>query len=117
MDRDAGEIPAVFINVVRKQTGIECQTMQLIKLNGRLSDISNEIIARSDAIIQDLIIMLRASAPQLFRLCESVALLDMVASFAHLTIMRDYTRPEFRGAFAMKAARHPVLDKVFAHAL
>ncbi|QPH16040.1 hypothetical protein C2857_000582 [Epichloe festucae Fl1] len=112
MDRDAGEIPAVFINVVRKQTGIECQTMQLIKLNGRLSDISNEIIARSDAIIQDLIIMLRASAPQLFRLCESVALLDMVASFAHLTIMRDYTRPEFRGAFAMKAARHPVLDKI-----
>ncbi|KAG6040892.1 hypothetical protein E4U41_006740 [Claviceps citrina] len=112
VERDASEITAVFINVVRKKTGIECQTMQLMKLNSRLSDTSNEIVARSDAIIQDLIVMLRGSAAQLFRLCESVALLDMVASFAHLSILRDYVRPEFRGTFALKAARHPILDKI-----
>ncbi|KAG5985048.1 hypothetical protein E4U55_001789 [Claviceps digitariae] len=112
VDRDSSQIPSVFINVVGKKSGIECQTMQLIKLNGRLSETSNEIVARSDAIIQDLIIMLRGSAAQLFRLCESVALLDMVASFAHLSIMRDYVRPDFRGTFALKAARHPILDKI-----
>ncbi|KAG5947517.1 hypothetical protein E4U53_006413 [Claviceps sorghi] len=110
--RDVDQIPAVFINVVGKKNGIECQTMQLMKLNVRLSDTANEIVARSDAIIQDLIVMLRGSAAQLFRLCESVALLDMVASFAHLSILRDYVRPDFRGTFALKAARHPILDKI-----
>lgn len=97
---------------MEKKGGIECHTMQLMKLNSRLSDTSNEIIARSDAIIQDLIVLLRESAAQLFRLCESVGLLDMVTSFAHLSILRDYVRPEFRGTFALKAARHPIMDKV-----
>lgn len=116
VDGGASQMPAVFINVVRKKSGIECQTMQLIKLNRRLSDTSNEIVARSDTIIQDLVVMLRGSAAQLFRLCESVALLDMVTSFAHLSTLRDYVRPEFRGTFALKAARHPILDKVFRDA-
>ncbi|KAG6173980.1 hypothetical protein E4U27_006608 [Claviceps purpurea] len=108
----SSQIPPVFINVVEKKTGIECHTMQLMKLNSRLSDTSNEIVARSDAIIQDLIVLLRGSAAQLFRLCESVGLLDMVTSFAHLSILRDYVRPEFRGTFALKAARHPIMDKI-----
>ncbi|KAG5956536.1 hypothetical protein E4U57_002549 [Claviceps arundinis] len=108
----SSQVPPVFINVVEKKGGIECHTMQLMKLNSRLSDTSNEIIARSDAIIQDLIVLLRESAAQLFRLCESVGLLDMVTSFAHLSILRDYVRPEFRGTFALKAARHPIMDKI-----
>ncbi|KAG6002884.1 hypothetical protein E4U21_002706 [Claviceps maximensis] len=112
VERDDSQTPALFINVIKKKSGLECQTMQLMKLNGRLSDTSNEIVARSDAIIQDLIVLLRGSAAQLFRLCESVALLDMVASFAQLSILRDYVRPDFRGAFALKAARHPILDKI-----
>ncbi|KAG6044861.1 hypothetical protein E4U39_002928 [Claviceps sp. Clav50 group G5] len=108
----SSQIPPVFINIVGKKSGIECHTMQLMKLNSRLSDTSNEIVARSDAIIQDLIVLLRGSAAQLFRLCESVGLLDMVTSFAHLSILRDYVRPEFRGTFALKAARHPIMDKI-----
>lgn len=55
---------------------------------------------------------LRQASPQLFRVCESVALVDMIASFAQLATIRDYVRPEVTDTLALKAARHPVLDRV-----
>ncbi|KHN94077.1 DNA mismatch repair protein MutS, C-terminal domain protein [Metarhizium album ARSEF 1941] len=105
-------LPRIFINVLKKKDHIECQTLPLVKLNLRLSETSNEIVMRSDKVIQKLIEDLRESAPQLFRVCESVALVDMIASFAHLATIRDYVRPEILGTLALKAARHPILDRV-----
>jgi len=39
-----------------------------------------------------------------------LALLDMVWSFAHASILRNYVRPEFTGTLAIKAGRHPILE-------
>lgn len=111
-DLNKDTLPQVFINVVKKKDHIQCQTLSLVKLNFRLSETSNEIIMRSDKVIQELILDLRESSPQLFRVCESVALVDMIASFAHLATIRDYVRPEILDALALKAARHPILDNV-----
>lgn len=102
----------VFINVVRKKDAIECQTLDLVKLNVRLSDASNEVAIRSDVVVQNLIEDLRLAAPQLFKVCESIALVDMLASFAQLSTTRGYIRPEITSTLALKAARHPILDKV-----
>ncbi|KAH7312576.1 muts domain V-domain-containing protein [Stachybotrys elegans] len=107
-------LPAVFINVIKKKDNIECQTLDLVKLNMRLSDAYNEVVIRSDNVIQDLTAALRAEAPRLFVVCESVGLLDMIASFAQLTSTRDYVRPEITGTLAIQAARHPILDKTMA---
>ena len=104
-------LPDVFINVVKKAT-FECQTMPLVKLNVRLSDVCSEIVMRSDEVVQELTVRLREFCPELFRVCESVALVDMLCSFAHVAGLRDYCRPEFKGALALKGARHPILDKV-----
>jgi DNA mismatch repair protein MSH4 len=65
---------------------------------------------RSDTTVNELILDIRESSAQLFRICESIALADMMASFAHLSTIRDYVRPEMRDTFALKAARHPLLD-------
>ncbi|UNI17140.1 MutS protein msh4 [Purpureocillium takamizusanense] len=111
IDFDYGSPPPLFVNVVRKKDNIECQTLDLIKLNVRLSDASNEVVIRSDAVIQDLIADLRRTASQLFKVCESVALIDMLASFAQLSMTRDYVRPDITSTLALKAARHPILDK------
>lgn len=105
-------LPDVFINAVRKKDKIECQTLDLIKLNLRLSDTTNEVVIRSDAVVHQLVKELRQEAPALFRVCESVALVDMLSSFAHIATTRDYVRPEITGTLALKAARHPILDKV-----
>lgn len=111
-DFDDGQIPSVFINTVRKKDKIECQTLDLIKLNLRLSDTSNEVVIRSDSVIHDLVKELRLEASDLFRVCESVALVDMIASFGQLATTCDYVRPEIAGTLALKSARHPILDKV-----
>ncbi|PHH91059.1 hypothetical protein CDD83_1804 [Cordyceps sp. RAO-2017] len=104
-------LPPVFINVVRKKKYIECQTLDLVKLNVRLSDTSNEVVIRSDAVVRDLMRDLRHASPQLFRVCESIAFVDMIASFAQLATVRDYVRPEITDTLALKSARHPILDK------
>lgn len=100
--------------MVRKKDKIECQTLDLVKLNLRLSDTSNEVVIRSDKVIQDLLNELRSDIPHLFRVCESVALVDMITSFAQLATTRDYVKPDLSTTLALKAARHPVLDKVSA---
>ncbi|KAG5658576.1 hypothetical protein KAF25_010757 [Fusarium avenaceum] len=110
-DFDDRPIPELLINVVRKKDMIECQTLDLVKLNLRLSDTTNEVVIRSDSVIQDLLKELRYDVPHLFRVCESVALIDMISSFAQLATTRDYVRPDISSTLALKAARHPVLDK------
>ncbi|KPM34986.1 MutS 4 [Neonectria ditissima] len=113
-DFDDRPLPDVFIYAVRKKDKIECQTLDLVKLNLRLSDTSNEVVIRSDSVIQTLLKEIRHEAPHLFRVCESVALVDMISSFGQLATTRDYVRPDISGTLALKAARHPVLDKTMA---
>ncbi|EEU40048.1 uncharacterized protein NECHADRAFT_90667 [Fusarium vanettenii 77-13-4] len=110
-DFEGRPLPDEFINIVRKKDKIECQTLALIKLNVRLADAAHEVVLRSDSIVQALITDLRQEVPHLFRLCESIALVDMVTSFAQLATTRDYVRPDLDTAMALKGARHPVLDK------
>lgn len=98
--------------MVKKKDNIECQTLDLVKLNLRLSDTSNEVVIRSDVVIQDLMKVLRQEVRHLFRVCESVALVDMICSFGQLATTRDYVQPEITGTLALKSARHPILDKV-----
>ncbi|KAL6904249.1 muts domain V domain-containing protein [Trichoderma evansii] len=113
-DLDLESVSQYFINVIWKKNHIECQTLDLVKLNRRLSDTSNEIIMRSDAVILELVKKLRKEVSPLFRVCESVALVDMIASFGQVTTTRDYVRPEIEETLALKSAKHPILDKKMA---
>ncbi|OAA76793.1 DNA mismatch repair protein MutS, C-terminal domain protein [Akanthomyces lecanii RCEF 1005] len=113
-DYNSVDPPGLFINVAKKRGAIECQTLDLVKLNMRLSDTSNEVVFRSDAIIEKLIAGLQADASHLFKMCESVGLMDMLASFAQISTTRDYIRPEITSRLALKSARHPIVDKILA---
>lgn len=105
------KLPAVFINVFRKKDIIECQTLDLLKRNQKISDAHTEVILMSDKAIQELIANVREHMGSLFRICEGIAMLDMIASFAQLVTSRDYTRPQLGDALAVKAGRHPIREK------
>jgi len=66
----------------------------------------------SDKVIQQLLDSIRGYVPELFRVCEGIALLDMIASFAQSATTRDYVRPEIGEALALKGARHPICERV-----
>jgi len=91
---------------------IECQTLELVKLNQKITDAHNEVINMSDRSIQELIDDVRTEIHALFRVSESIAMLDMIASFAQLATSQDYVKPELTDTLAIRAGRHPIRDKI-----
>jgi DNA mismatch repair protein MSH4 len=105
-------VPDVLINRFRKNGHIECQTLDLVKLNQRIQDSHQEVVLMSDKTIGDLLESVRSEVPALYRVCESIAMLDMLAAFAKLVTVQEYIRPEITKSLAIKAGRHPTHEKV-----
>ncbi|THV52425.1 hypothetical protein BGAL_0079g00110 [Botrytis galanthina] len=109
-------IPDVLINRFRRKYYLECQTLDLIKLNQKIEDSHVEVILGSDKTIQELLENVRTEIPNLFKVCESIAMLDMIASFGQLVTNQDcYVRPDITDCIAIKSGRHPIRDKVPSH--
>lgn len=107
------DLPDVFVNHFRKGKTIECQTLDLIKYNQKIKDAHNEIIAMSDSSIQELIAAVRTNIHPLFKISESLALLDLLASFAHLVTTLTYVQPDISTeALAIKTGRHPIRERI-----
>ncbi|EPQ62011.1 Bgt-4601 [Blumeria graminis f. sp. tritici] len=105
-------LPEVLVNCFRKKGYIECQTLDLMKFNQRIEDSHQEVILMSDKTIQQLIDNIRGEIPLLFRISESIAMLDMLVAFGQLAITNDYIQPEITDCIAIKSARHPIREKV-----
>lgn len=112
LPRTDAQLPDVFINVYRKKKFIECQTLDLVKLNQKITDAHNEVISLSDYTIQQLLRDVCAEVSRLFRISEAIAMLDMLASFAQLTTSHDYIRPELTNTLAIKSGRHPIRERI-----
>lgn len=106
-----GTLPDEFINVVKRRDRIECQTLDLVKLNQRISDSHHEVISMSDQTVQELLEKICAGTPNLFKISEAIATLDMLLAFAYLVTIQDYVRPEITDVLAIKSGRHPLHDK------
>jgi DNA mismatch repair protein MSH4 len=112
-DFDGRALPDVLVNRYRKKSYIECQTIELMKLNQRIEDSHQEVVLMSDKTIQNLLDNIRGEIPALFRVCESVAMLDMIAGFCQLATAGDeYVKPEIADCLAIKSGRHPIREKV-----
>ena len=110
---NGANLPDIFVNIYRKGKTIECQTLDLIKYNQKIKDAHNEIIAMSDSSIQELIAAVRTNIHPLFKISESLALLDLLTSFAHLVTTFSYVRPDISTeALAIKSGRHPIREKI-----
>jgi DNA mismatch repair protein MSH4 len=81
---DGRAIPDILINQYRKKGFLECQTLDLVKLNQRIEDSHQEVVLMSDKTVQTLIDDIRGEIPRLFRVCESIAMLDMIAAFRYV---------------------------------
>lgn len=105
-------LPDVFINVYRKKNRIECQTLDLVKLNQKITDAHNEVISLSDKTIQELIQNVCAEISILFKISEAISMLDMLSAFAQLATTNEYIRPELTDTLAIKSGRHPIREKI-----
>ncbi|KAH8890476.1 hypothetical protein GQ53DRAFT_794774 [Thozetella sp. PMI_491] len=111
VDLEDREIPEELVNRVKKRQFIECQTLMMIKYNQRIASAADEVTMMSDNIIEELLDTIRSHISLMFRVCESVAMLDMLASFSYVVTTQDYARPDMSGTLALKSARHPIIEK------
>ncbi|KAG6333660.1 hypothetical protein ID866_5430 [Astraeus odoratus] len=109
-----GELPKGFLNVTSQRGRWLFSSLELKKLNARMKDSLDETLILSNKIIQDLVAEILLYSGALYAASEAVALADLLWSFAHTSIMRNYVRPEFTGTLAVKAGRHPILETVQA---
>ncbi|KAF8168490.1 muts domain V-domain-containing protein [Crassisporium funariophilum] len=101
-----GELPKGFVNVALKKGRWMFSSMELKKMNARMKDALDETLILSDKIIQDMVAEILEDVGALYKASEAVALVDMLWSFAHASIIR----PEFTGTLAIKSGRHPILE-------
>lgn len=101
----------IFINVFKKKKNIECQTMELLKLNGKLKNSFEEIMLMSISAVTKLITDIRAEIGPLFKISDSIAMLDVLSALAEVASKHDYVKPAIASTTAVKAARHPIKIK------
>ncbi|KAI6819431.1 hypothetical protein KC332_g9419 [Hortaea werneckii] len=105
-------LPPVFINVYKKNNMIECQTLDLLKRNQKISDAHTEVLLMSDAAVRTLTADVREYMSTAFKICDGIAMLDMLASFAQVVTSQDYVRPTNSSTLAIRAGRHPIREKI-----
>ena len=100
---------------IRKQTlanGERYITQELKELENRILGASEKSVAMETKLFEDV---RRTIADQLTRIQETakaIAQLDVLASFAAVSIRNDYTRPTItmNGRIYLKDSRHPVVE-------
>ncbi|KZT68826.1 hypothetical protein DAEQUDRAFT_751159 [Daedalea quercina L-15889] len=103
-----GELPKGFLDITVQKGRWLFSSIELKKRNARMKDALDETLILSDKIIQDLTAEIMIDIGALYKASEAVAILDMLWSYAHVSILR----PEFTGTLAIKAGRHPILETV-----
>ncbi|KAH3954914.1 hypothetical protein HBH53_014490 [Parastagonospora nodorum] len=106
------DLPPIFTNVIRRKKNIECSTLELMKRNQKINVSHQEVILMSDQAVENLIEEVRSHMSIMFKICEAVALLDMITSFAHLVTVNDYTKPQLTDTLAIQQGRHPIKEKI-----
>ncbi|KAL0486176.1 DNA mismatch repair protein MutS [Acrasis kona] len=105
---------ATFIQQLRNKKRVVCSTEDLNSKNFRIKDLVEEILLLTESVISDLIGKVRSLLSSLYKVSESIAMLDMLISFASVvTLNSDYVRPSFTldGPIAIKQGRHPIMEK------
>ncbi|KAH7077239.1 muts domain V-domain-containing protein [Paraphoma chrysanthemicola] len=106
------DLPPIFTNVIRRKNYVECQTLELMKRNQKINVSHQEVILMSDQAVEHLIEEVRGYMSILFKICEAVALLDMITSFAQLVTINNYTKPQLTDTLAIQQGRHPIKEKI-----
>lgn len=103
-------------NFIRRQTMVNCErfvTEELKALDEELSSAKELAIAREDELYQQLLSHLASFEKFYLKLSETLSEVDLIQSYAWLSLSDNYCRPQFSSAqnIKLKACRHPVVER------
>ncbi|PIK47411.1 putative mutS protein-like 4 [Apostichopus japonicus] len=105
-------LPPEFIKAVKARNTLSFTTSDLIKLNDRIKESLNEIYLMTNIVVSELLNEIRDHIGCLYKLAETVSMLDMLVGFAHACTLSKYVRPTFTETLAIKQGWHPILGKI-----
>ncbi|CAH8855613.1 unnamed protein product [Trichobilharzia szidati] len=109
-DSPLQNLPDEFIVLITSRGVVQCTTETLIRLNERIKGCLFEVYHVSDQIICDLITRLHPDMALFYRISEVVASLDLLASFARMSMscsIRDhFVYPIFTDVLGIKNGRN-----------
>jgi len=86
----------LFIQRSKKGKTTHCSTQEMNSLNVKLREVLDEIFLLTEMVVGKLVEKIRGNISSLFKVSESIGLLDMLYSFATtVTLNTNYVRPEF----------------------
>ncbi|KAL4613129.1 hypothetical protein GN956_G23384 [Arapaima gigas] len=122
-----GQLPAEFIKVTKQKNNYSFTTANLIKMNDHCEEALREIFHMSYVVVCQLLSRVHEHIHCLYKLSDSVSMLDMLLSLASACTASDYgnywmsmvlllfytiVRPEFTNTLAIKQGRHPILERI-----
>ncbi|KAJ8652676.1 hypothetical protein O0I10_011683 [Lichtheimia ornata] len=107
-----GDLPSIFINVIKKKKLYSFATIELLQKNSRMNESLAEIYLMSDNTVTELLQRFHADIGVLYKVTEAIAMLDMLLSFAHSCSLTQHVRPEFTSTLAIEAGRHPIMEHI-----
>ncbi|XP_053326326.1 mutS protein homolog 4 [Spea bombifrons] len=110
--KSTATLPPEFVKVTRAKNTYSFTSVDLIKMNERCQESLREIYHMSYLIICKLLSEIYEHIHCLYKLSDTVSMLDMLLSFAHACTLSDYVRPEFTDTLAIKQGWHPILEKI-----
>nr|XP_044605404.1 mutS protein homolog 4 isoform X3 [Equus asinus] len=107
------QLPSEFIKQISKvKNSYSFTSADLIKMNERCQESLREIYHMTYMIVCKLLSEIYEHIHCLYKLSDTVSMLDMLLSFAHACTLSDYVRPEFTDTLAIKQGWHPILEKI-----
>ncbi|XP_071446846.1 mutS protein homolog 4-like [Hetaerina americana] len=103
-------LPAEFMQVQKMGRSLSFVTQELIEFDMRCKVALQEIQTMSNVVILELLGKLREKIGSLYKLCESVAILDMLVSLSQVSALPGYCKPRFDHCLNIVNGRHPLLD-------
>uniref|UniRef100_A0A8C6WBT6 DNA mismatch repair protein n=1 Tax=Nannospalax galili TaxID=1026970 RepID=A0A8C6WBT6_NANGA len=106
------QLPSEFIKISKVKNSYSFTSADLIKMNERCQESLREIYHMTYMIVCKLLSEIYEYIHCLYKLSDTVSMLDMLLSFAHACTLSDYVRPEFTDTLAIKQGWHPILEKI-----
>ncbi|VVC26209.1 P-loop containing nucleoside triphosphate hydrolase,DNA mismatch repair protein MutS, core,DNA [Cinara cedri] len=102
--------PIICKHVICVKNIVKFTTEDLLVLNIRITQALNEIQMVTNEMLFAMFEELRKYMGCIFDLCNSIADLDLIVSFAQFSMRSGYTKPKFGQHMDIKNSRHPILE-------
>ena len=106
------KLPEEFIRIVKTKTGVSFVTQDFAAKDSLAKDSLVEINKMSNAILNELLNEVREYIGFLYLLSDTISGLDMLVSFANVSMTEDYIKPEFGDSLVIRGGRHPILERI-----